>query len=68
VKQNELQNQYKRECLELEKKVESRACSFLSIFPLPPLHSPICSLYSFYPIVNIAGSESCHIPLASWGG
>jgi nucleosome assembly protein 1-like 1 len=67
VKQNELQNQYKRECLELEKKVESRACSFLSISPLPPLHSPICSLYSFYPIVDIAGSESCHIPLASWG-
>jgi nucleosome assembly protein 1-like 1 len=25
VKQNELHNQYKRECLELEKKVESRA-------------------------------------------
>jgi hypothetical protein len=41
VKQNELQNQYKRECLELEKKVShpcsSFFCPFMSIRPLPLL-------------------------------
>ena len=39
VKQNELQNQYKRECLELEKKVESRV--FFSLFFYPSLHPSV---------------------------
>ena len=74
VKQNELQNQYKRECLELEKKVESRVFFSLSLFypPLhpshPPIHPSICSLYSYHPIVNAAGSESRCIPLAGREG
>jgi hypothetical protein len=47
VKQNELQNQYKRECLELEKKVASRVSFPLSLFlfffylPLHPSHPSI---------------------------
>jgi hypothetical protein len=45
VKQNELQNQYKRECLELEKKVESRVFPHVSSFPSPlqPIHLPTYS-------------------------
>jgi len=39
VKQNELQNQYKRECLELEKKVESRV--FFSLCFFSPLHPSV---------------------------
>lgn len=48
VKQNELQNQYKRECLELEKKVShpcSRPCSPIvntrRVRKIPPLPSSI---------------------------
>ena len=40
VKQSELQNQYKRECLELEKKAShlcSWSCFFLSFLPYRPL-------------------------------
>ena len=39
VKQNELQNQYKRECLELEKKV-SCDCLLIRIFCQPALAVP----------------------------
>jgi nucleosome assembly protein 1-like 1 len=50
VKQNELQNQYKRECLELEKKVSHLCSDFFALLYLS-IHHP-CSPYSYSPIVN----------------
>jgi nucleosome assembly protein 1-like 1 len=49
VKQNELQNQYKRECLELEKKVESRVSPMSLLFHSPshPIHLPRPLLFLF---------------------
>lgn len=56
VKQNELQNQYKRECLELEKKVSHPPIRFFFALLCPSVHCP-CS-----PIVS-----SPHSRLRLWG-
>lgn len=77
VKQNDLQNQYKRECLELEKKASRVSCPL----PLPPpfffFFSPLhlyihpfihssCTPNSYGPIVNAGGVPS--MPFGSRGG
>jgi nucleosome assembly protein 1-like 1 len=41
VKQNELQNQYKRECLELEKKVSHPRSSVFFFCPFMSVHAPL---------------------------
>lgn len=65
VKQNELQNQYKRECLELEKKVSHPTIRFFALL-CPSVHCPC------FPIVNnphsrlrLWGSSLCSFPQPS---
>ena len=50
VKQNDLQNQYKRECLELEKKVCHPCPDFFTLLYLS-IYLP-CSPYCYFPIPN----------------
>ena len=70
VKQNELQNQYKRECLELEKKVSHPPirfffCPFMSVRPLPllpdrqqpPFPSTIVGLFSLFLPPSVVGGR-----------
>jgi hypothetical protein len=65
VKQNELQNQYKRECLELEKKV-SHPCSDFFTLLCPSIHHP--SHHSYSPIVNTCGVRTIpHFGCGLWG-
>ena len=64
VKQNDLQNQYKRECLELEKK----ACYAFSV-PFPSFASP-SRPYLYHPIVIAGGGVfgPCYVPFVAQGG
>jgi hypothetical protein len=66
VKQNDLQNQYKRECLELEKK----ACHPTSLFSLTVSFHLLLSPYScfYHPIVIAATVRSIHFPFVPRGG
>jgi hypothetical protein len=67
VKQNELQNQYKRECLELEKKVSHPCSDFFTLLCLSIHH--LCSPYSYCTLRSSthAGSEQCHTPVVDRG-
>jgi nucleosome assembly protein 1-like 1 len=50
VKQNELQNQYKRECLELEKKVSHPGTLFLPLYVHPPIAPALLAVRTIPPL------------------
>ena len=69
VKQSELQNQYKRECLELEKKAShlySQSFFFGLFYLIAHFLPPLSSLLPPDRMVNAVGSD--HAVPPSWGG